>query len=82
MQIDRRDNITNVNGRLKKIQNTIKSDAIDVLILEVNSDKSLDIKIDDKMEHFSNYNDYLNMYIYPNQKKSVSIIVDDINLCN
>lgn len=72
----------NIDKRINDLNKRISSDDVKVLILEVNNDYSLDIKINDKMEHFNNYKDYLDAYIYPNKKRSIAIIVDDINLCN
>lgn len=69
----------NIDKRINDLNKRISSDEVKVLILEVNKDYSLDIKVNDKMEHFDNYKDYLNLY-YP--KKSIAIILDDIKLCN
>ena len=73
--------IKNINGRLKKLKDNIKSDDRDTIFIEVNDNKSVDIMIDNQMQHFNNYNDYINI-IKKDYNNPIFIILDDLKLCN
>jgi hypothetical protein len=73
--------VKNINGRLKKIEDNIKSDDRDTIFIEVNNDKSMDIELNNQMQHFNNYNDYINI-IKKDYNNPIFIILDDLRLCN